>query len=279
MDDGQGSEEGFGGEGLCYCMECGAFSPLFWSAALCRRFAFGFPKKEKQNAAAKRRTPKKKAPHSKKAIPSRFLAPRLRLSRITTLTSSPAQVIILTILPRDAPWVLGPVSASRPTPAERILSGSDGFFCPGMGFPSPARIPMLIERHGDAVVVWAPAKVNLFLEVLAKRPDSYHEIATLMAAVSLYDTLEIKEDASAAIRLQCNHAGLSVGADNLVNRAGALLRRRTATARGASLRLVKRIPLAAGLGGRAADPRGGPPGVARAWAPRPPRAGLRAPAA
>ena len=87
---------------------------------------------------------------------------------------------------------------------------------------------MFSERHGEAVVVWAPAKVNLYLEVLAKRADGYHEIATLMVAVSLYDTLEFKEDATGEIHLHCNQAELSAGpADNLVYRAAALLRERS----------------------------------------------------
>ena len=86
---------------------------------------------------------------------------------------------------------------------------------------------MLSERHADAVVVWAPAKVNLYLEVLAKRADGYHEIATLMVAVSLYDTLEFKEEATGEIRLACDDPDLSTGADNLVVRAAHLLRERT----------------------------------------------------
>jgi 4-diphosphocytidyl-2-C-methyl-D-erythritol kinase len=60
-----------------------------------------------------------------------------------------------------------------------------------MALPSsPALSSMLSERRAESVVVRAPAKVNLFLEVLAKRADGYHEIATLIVAVSLYDTLE-----------------------------------------------------------------------------------------
>src|ERR1700756_2364522 len=105
---------------------------------------------------------------------------------------------------------------------------------------------MLIERHADAIVVRAPAKVNLHLEVLAKRPDGYHDIATLMVAVSLYDTLEFKEEASGDVRLRCDHPTLSVGADNLVSRAAALLQQRAGHRGGADVRLVKRIPLAAG---------------------------------
>ena len=50
---------------------------------------------------------------------------------------------------------------------------------------------MLIRRTVSGVRVWTPAKVNLFLEVLARRADGYHELATLMTAVSLYDTLRI----------------------------------------------------------------------------------------
>ena len=45
-----------------------------------------------------------------------------------------------------------------------------------------------------AVRVWTPAKVNLFLEVLGRRPDGYHDLATLMVTVGLYDTLEIHGD-------------------------------------------------------------------------------------
>ncbi len=124
---------------------------------------------------------------------------------------------------------------------------------------------MLIERHADALMVWAPAKVNLFLEVLGKRPDGYHEIATLMAAVSLYDTLEIKEDASADARLLCAHPDLTVGPDNLVCRAAALLRRHAGTRRGAAITLVKRIPLAAGLAGGSADAAAALAGLNALW--------------
>jgi 4-diphosphocytidyl-2-C-methyl-D-erythritol kinase len=112
---------------------------------------------------------------------------------------------------------------------------------------------MLSERRADAVVMWAPAKVNLFLEVLAKRPDGYHELATLMVAVSLRDTLEFKEEAGGNIRLECDHPTLSIGPDNLVSRAAGLLRQRLGVERGVSIRLEKRIPLAAGLAGGSAD--------------------------
>ena len=123
-----------------------------------------------------------------------------------------------------------------------------------MGFPSPLALPrMRIERQADAVVVWAPAKVNLYLEVLAKRADGYHEIATLMVAVSLFDTLEFKEEASGDLALRCSDPNLSTGPDNLIRRAADGLRRRTGCAVGASIRLQKRIPKAAGLAGGSTD--------------------------
>jgi 4-diphosphocytidyl-2-C-methyl-D-erythritol kinase len=124
---------------------------------------------------------------------------------------------------------------------------------------------MLIERHNGAVVVRAPAKVNLFLEVLAKRPDGYHEIATLLVAVSLYDTLEFKEDSSGAVRLRCDVPELTTGPDNLVLKAAALLRQRTGCARGADVRLTKRIPMAAGLAGGSTDCAAALAGLNRLW--------------
>jgi 4-diphosphocytidyl-2-C-methyl-D-erythritol kinase len=112
---------------------------------------------------------------------------------------------------------------------------------------------MYCKRQVDAVAVWAPAKVNLYLEVLAKRADGYHEIETLMVAISLYDTLEFKEEISGEIRLHCDCLDLTTGPDNLVIRAAELLRLRTGCQRGADIKLGKKIPLAAGLAGGSAD--------------------------
>jgi len=112
---------------------------------------------------------------------------------------------------------------------------------------------MTSERKGDAVLVRAPAKVNLFLEILGKRPDGYHEIATLMVAVSLYDSLELVEEPGGRLELSCDEPSLSTGPDNLVWRAAELLRQRYGISRGARIHLAKRIPLAAGLAGGSSD--------------------------
>jgi 4-diphosphocytidyl-2-C-methyl-D-erythritol kinase len=123
-----------------------------------------------------------------------------------------------------------------------------------MGRPSSSLShAMLICRFGPVVRVWAPAKVNLFLEVLARRPDGYHELATLMAAVSLYDTLDFREGPPSDVRLTCDQPDLSTGPDNLVCRAAEALRRRAGLPQGVDIRLRKRIPLAAGLAGGSSD--------------------------
>ena len=118
---------------------------------------------------------------------------------------------------------------------------------------------MLIDRYADDVVVWAPAKVNLYLEVLGKRADGYHEVETLMVPVSLYDTLTIAPAPSGSTRLSCPGVPLSTGPENLIVRAAdhlrrqALLRGKPGGSLGADVVLTKRIPLAAGLAGGSTD--------------------------
>jgi 4-diphosphocytidyl-2-C-methyl-D-erythritol kinase len=124
---------------------------------------------------------------------------------------------------------------------------------------------MQIRRDNAAVRVWAPAKVNLFLEVLGRRPDGYHELATLMTAVSLYDTLELTGLPSGEVRLTCDHPSLSTGSENLVCRAVELVRQRTGRRDGVAVRLRKRIPLAAGLAGGSSDAAATLAGLNRLW--------------
>ena len=112
---------------------------------------------------------------------------------------------------------------------------------------------MWLRRDGDAVVVQTPAKVNLFLEVLGRRPVGYHELASLMLTVGLYDSLEVRETDSGAVRLECDLPGLSVGPDNLVCRAAELIRSRFGVRSGVDVRLSKRIPTQAGLAGGSSD--------------------------
>jgi 4-diphosphocytidyl-2-C-methyl-D-erythritol kinase len=124
---------------------------------------------------------------------------------------------------------------------------------------------MILQRRGADVLVRAPAKVNLFLEVLHRRADGYHELATLMTAVSLYDTLRLRDDPSGTVRLQCDRPELSTGPDNLIHRAAELLRRRAGRELGADVHLWKRIPMAAGLGGGSSDGAAALAGLNALW--------------
>jgi 4-diphosphocytidyl-2-C-methyl-D-erythritol kinase len=124
---------------------------------------------------------------------------------------------------------------------------------------------MLIEQHGPAVLVRAPAKVNLFLEVLRRRDDGYHDLATLLVAVGLYDTLEFREESTDAVSLQSDHPNLSTGPDNLICRAVELVKQTAGVSKGVAIRLWKRIPLAAGLAGGSTDAAATLAGLNRLW--------------
>ncbi len=98
----------------------------------------------------------------------------------------------------------------------------------------------------------AYAKINLTLDVLGRRADGYHELATVMQTVDLSDTLCLAESADPQVDLYCDRAELS-NAQNLVVRAAQLVRQRLGIERGIVLELRKCIPLAAGLGGGSSD--------------------------
>src|SRR6185295_3788700 len=63
-----------------------------------------------------------------------------------------------------------------------------------------------VRRGDNHVEVLAPAKVNLFFEVLSRRGDGFHEIETLMAPVSLYDTLMLADEPSGEVSISCRRA-------------------------------------------------------------------------
>ncbi|NLW51680.1 MAG: 4-(cytidine 5'-diphospho)-2-C-methyl-D-erythritol kinase [Candidatus Brocadiaceae bacterium] len=106
---------------------------------------------------------------------------------------------------------------------------------------------------GRTLRVHAPAKVNVYLEVLGRRPDGYHEIRTVMQAVSLCDEVEFAPRADADVVLSCDHPGLGEADENLVVRAARALQARCGVRRGAEIRLRKRIPIGGGLGGGSSD--------------------------
>jgi 4-diphosphocytidyl-2-C-methyl-D-erythritol kinase len=98
----------------------------------------------------------------------------------------------------------------------------------------------------------ARAKINLTLDILGKRPDGYHEVEMVMQSVELHDYLEFCP-ADRDISLKVEGSDLSPGPDNLVCRAAELIRRHGKIRTGVQIRLVKEIPVAAGLGGGSSD--------------------------
>jgi len=147
---------------------------------------------------------------------------------------------------------------------------------------------MRVSGNGANLVIDAPAKLNLFFEVLAKRPDGYHEIESLMCPIDLYDTLVFQTADDGRITLECESArapldeesagagNVPTGADNLVVRALQLVKDRCRVTAGANVRLIKRIPAAAGLGGGSSDAAAALVAANRLWGLNLPQAMLAA---
>jgi 4-diphosphocytidyl-2-C-methyl-D-erythritol kinase len=99
----------------------------------------------------------------------------------------------------------------------------------------------------------APAKINLCLHVLGKRPDGYHELAMLMQRVSLYDTLRIALVAERGVRVVCKGVELPPGGENIAARAARRMLELSGADCGVEIAIDKAIPVAAGLGGGSSD--------------------------
>jgi 4-diphosphocytidyl-2-C-methyl-D-erythritol kinase len=111
----------------------------------------------------------------------------------------------------------------------------------------------------------APAKVNLFLEVLKRRADGYHKIDTVFQTVSLFDELSFIPRRDEKIVLRCSDKALATDASNLVMKAALKLKEISGCRLGASIYLKKNIPLGAGLGGGSSDAAATLKGLARLW--------------
>ena len=116
----------------------------------------------------------------------------------------------------------------------------------------------------EAVRVRCPAKVNLGLWILARRPDGYHEVDTILQAVALEDEITI-ERADAGFSLETRGIPVPGPGPNLIERAWETIQGRAKLKKdsGIRVRLIKRIPVGAGLGGGSSDAAGFLAGVAR----------------
>jgi len=112
------------------------------------------------------------------------------------------------------------------------------------------------------LTVLAPAKLNLTLEVLAKRPDGFHEIRSVIQTINLCDSLHFK--LSQNIEFRCD-ASDWIPEDSLVFKAASLLQEATGCCKGATIEVSKRIPLVSGLGGDSSDAAATLRGLNKLW--------------
>ena len=122
-------------------------------------------------------------------------------------------------------------------------------------------------RQPARVTLRAHAKINLELRVTGLRPDGFHDLETVLQSIDLHDTLHC-EGRAGAFALACDAPDVPADASNLIWRAAAALWTwlgHGGEPAGAAVRLEKRVPAQAGLGGGSADAVAALIGLARVW--------------
>lgn len=103
----------------------------------------------------------------------------------------------------------------------------------------------------------APAKINLYLEILGDRPDGYHQLAMILQSIDLADRIELRSNGTENIRIHCHHAEVPQDKSNIAYRAALLMSEQFPEAfaqyGGVDIQLSKHIPVAAGLAGGSTD--------------------------
>lgn len=111
----------------------------------------------------------------------------------------------------------------------------------------------------------APAKINLALDVLFKRPDGYHEVEMIMTTVDLADRIELKEIDKNGIQILSHNRFVPDDHRNLAYQAAHIIKERYGVMRGVSITIEKNIPVAAGLAGGSSDAAATLRGLNRLW--------------
>ena len=102
------------------------------------------------------------------------------------------------------------------------------------------------------ITLEAPAKINLYLDVLGKRPDGYHEIESIMQSVSLCDIVDVTLQ-NECITLSASEDTVPLDEKNLAHKAARLFYDHTGIKGGAKIHIEKRIPVSSGLAGGSTD--------------------------
>ena len=118
------------------------------------------------------------------------------------------------------------------------------------------------------------AKINWRLQILGRRPDGYHEVRTWLQTISLHDDLQFEITNDGGISLSCDASDIPTDDQNLIVRAAAALKLRYKVEKGARIRLKKRIPTRAGLGGASSNAAISLLALAHLWSVKAPAAVL-----
>src|SRR5215831_16378870 len=137
--------------------------------------------------------------------------------------------------------------------------------CPPMFGRSGGPQPASKRFMSPTLILPALAKINLSLRVLAKRHDGYHDLDTIYQTISLHDTIKFSASDGPHVVVSCNDRTLPADENNLIVRAAKALQSRFAAGQGAFIRLDKRIPMQAGLGGGSSDAAVTLIALARLW--------------
>jgi 4-diphosphocytidyl-2-C-methyl-D-erythritol kinase len=120
------------------------------------------------------------------------------------------------------------------------------------------------QRGAASLKLFSPAKINLYLRIIGKRTDGYHELETVMLPLDFGDQIALHSRKS-TITLECDDPRLPTDDSNLVLRAARKLAKAFPTGKGAKVSLEKRTPLAAGLGGGSSNAAITLLGLKRLW--------------
>ncbi len=105
----------------------------------------------------------------------------------------------------------------------------------------------------NEITIMAPAKINLCLSVLGRRPDGYHDVEMLMQMVGLYDEVRVRLAQPGILNVTCDARAVPSGEKNIAWKAALAMLKRSHADTGLEVSLKKNIPVAAGLGGGSSD--------------------------
>jgi len=115
------------------------------------------------------------------------------------------------------------------------------------------------------MILTAPAKVNLHLSVLEKRPDSFHNIETVFERIDLQDKIEICSLPDGKIKILSDNPKIPLDKDSLIYRTAEVLKKSFNISKGVKIKIFKKIPIAAGLGGGSSDAANVLLGLTKFW--------------